>query len=241
MHTRWTAILWSGSTGPIEESSEMKNSVYPYSTGIALATAGVALAFGSGTAQAAPTPSPTVIDQLIGANYFTPTPNALAAAFVGPGANEPLYGLIGLVGQIPVVNIFIANGINGINGTNGAVGSGVNGGSAGLLIGYGGTGGLGALGAAGGNGGNGGLFFGSGGNGGAGGFAGSGGNGGNSGVLALFSTAVAVAPAGWVQPAVTAATLGSLDYSDMAVTVASAVTDCPAPWARRVEARSRTA
>src|ERR1700677_2997415 len=115
----------------------MKNSLYPFATGIAIAGAGVALAFTPGTAQAAPMPalplspaaSPMCLlssecspSGLIGSNILalspnTPTPNALAAALIGPAANAPLYDLIGIAGLVPIVNIFVDNGTNGAPGT----------------------------------------------------------------------------------------------------------------------------
>src|ERR1700722_20161428 len=102
----------------------MKNSVYPYATGIALAGAGAMLALGAGTAQAAPTLAPPLSPatslqcltaptgcpasslpalNAVALTPNAPTPNALAAAFVGPTLNEPLYGLIGIAGEIPIV------------------------------------------------------------------------------------------------------------------------------------------
>lgn len=147
----------------------MRNYIYPCATGIAMVGAGAALALGAGAAQAspllAPAPAPLtslqspsagvqclmvatgcpsgVVTTTSGAVSYlalTPTPNALAAAFVGPTMHSPLYNLIGIGNFIPIVNIFVSNG------TNGAAGTGANGGNGGLLMGFGGAGGSGAVG-----------------------------------------------------------------------------------------------
>ena len=65
----------------------MRNSVYPYATGIAMAGAGAMLAFGAGAAQAAPALAPPL------------SPPALQCLLATPGCAPQSNGPIGSSGE----------------------------------------------------------------------------------------------------------------------------------------------